>query len=203
VTESTSHRADHPGLARPALEELDELTLLRARRGDEAATRALFDRYKEPVFRFLWRMLGRQATSAVVEDLTQDTFLRGFAALDRFSPDGPARLSTWLLAIAARLALNELRRQRRRGGTAMVELDDSLRGSGRTDEAAERRAIGARIAQELERLSPEHRAVFVLRDYHDLSYHEIAHALDIELGTVQSRLSRARAALRLALEDCR
>jgi len=189
--------------ARPAaLEEIDELTLTRARRGEAAATRAVFERYHGAVYRFVWRMLGPRAAVAVVEDLTQETFLRAFAALPRFAPDGPARLSTWILTIASRIALNELRRARRRGGDATVELDaNELGGAARTDEGAERSALGARLARELARLSPDHRAVFLLREYHDLSYQEIATALELELGTVQSRLARARATLRSALED--
>src|SRR5258705_1990950 len=150
--------------------EIDDVTLRRAARGEEGANRAVFDRYHQRVFAYLWRMFGPRATLALVEDLTQDTFLRAFEALPRFSVDGPARLSTWLLAIATRIAFNELRRQRRRGGGSTVELvEDNLRGEGRTDQHAERRAIGARIAAELAKLSPEHRAVFVLREYHDLS----------------------------------
>jgi RNA polymerase sigma-70 factor, ECF subfamily len=185
-------------------DELDELTLMRARRGDEAAARALFDRYKDVVFRFLWRMVGPRAGVAVVEDLTQDTFLRAFAALDRFVDAGPARLSTWLLTIATRVGLNELRRRRRRGGTGAVELDqEALASTARTDEASERNLLGARIARALEQLPHDQRAVFILRDYHDLSYQEIATALEVELGTVQSRLSRARAALRESLGDVR
>src|SRR6185436_15814080 len=90
--------------ARPAaLEEIDELTLTRARRGEAAATRAVFERYHGAVYRFVWRMLGPRAAVAVVEDLTQETFLRAFGALPRFAPDGPARLSTWILTIASRI----------------------------------------------------------------------------------------------------
>ncbi|MGE0872304.1 MAG: RNA polymerase sigma factor [Kofleriaceae bacterium] len=199
-------RASGPSAPLPPVAggELDELTLIRARRGDPSASRALFDHYKDLVFRYLWRMFGPRSTVAAIEDLTQDTFLRAFEALDRFSAAGPARLSTWLLTIATRVGLNEVRRQRRRGAGATVEIDhDLLRSTARADEAAERRALGARIADALQDLPPEHRAVFILREYHDLSYQEIASVLEIELGTVQSRLSRARAALRAALEDIR
>src|SRR5215475_6505994 len=122
--------------------ELDELTLVRARRGDQAAARALFDHYHRQVFAFLWRMLSQHATQAAVEDLTQDTFLRAFAALPRFASDGPARLSSWLLTIATRVALNELRRRKRRPD-ATVDLDlVSVPGGTRPDESASRRALG-------------------------------------------------------------
>src|SRR4051794_10095336 len=108
--------------SRSQVEEIDDVMLTRVRRGDASAARAFFERYHRPVFRFLWRMLASRASVPVIEDLTQETFLRAFASLAKFSSDGSARLSTWLLTIASRLALNELRRQRRRGGDGMVEL---------------------------------------------------------------------------------
>jgi RNA polymerase sigma-70 factor (ECF subfamily) len=193
-----------PLVARPDAAELDELALARLCRHDPATCREFFQRHGQLVFAFLFRMLGPRATVAVVEDLTQDTFLRAFEALPRFTVEGPARVSTWLLTIATRVALNELRRSRRRGEANAVAVDTvALAGGDRPDDASERSALAARLERELARLSPEHRAVFVLREYHDLGYQEIADALEIELGTVQSRLSRARAALRRALEDLR
>lgn len=188
--------------ARVDAAELDELTLARLRRHDPPACREFFQRHGQVVFAFLFRMLGPRATVAAVEDLTQDTFLRAFEALPRFTLDGPARVSTWLLTIATRLAMNELRRSRRRGEAVDVEAV-ALAGGDRPDHASERSALAARVERELARLSPDHRAVLLLREYHDLGYQAIADALEIELGTVQSRLSRARAALRLALEDLR
>ena len=183
--------------------ELDELTLVRARRGDQAAARALFDHYHRQVFAFLWRMLSPHATQAAVEDLTQDAFLRAFAALPRFAPEGPARLSSWLLTIATRVALNELRRRKRRPD-ATVDVDlVAVPGGARPDESASRRALGALVARAIGELSDDFRAVIVLREYHDQSLDEIARALEIPVGTVQSRLARARAALRGALEGVR
>jgi len=183
--------------------ELDELTLVRARRGDQAAARALFDHYHRPVFAFLWRMLSHHATQAAVEDLTQDTFLRAFAALPRFASDGPARLSSWLLTIATRVALNELRRRKRRpDATVDVELV-AVPGGSRPDESASRRALGTIVARAIGELPDDFRVVIVLREYHDQSLDEIARALEIPVGTVQSRLARARAALREALEGLR
>lgn len=183
--------------------EIDDLTLARACRGEPAAGRAFFEHYQRTVFAFLWRMLSPRATHALVEDLLQDTFLRAFAALPRFSVGGAARPSSWLLTIATRTALNELRRQKRHPETSADHEVMGLVGGARGDESAERRALGAVLAREIGRLSPDFRAVFLLREYHDLTYEEIARALDLELGTVQSRLSRARAALREALEGLR
>ena len=179
--------------------EIDDVTLAKARRGEPAATRAFFDLYHRQVFAFVWRMLSPRASRAVVEDLVQDTFVKAFGALPRFSPDGAARPSTWLLTIATRVALNEIRRAKRKpDATVDVELV-ALPGGSNPAEAAERRALAALLEREIAALAPDHRAVFLLRDYHDRSYDDIAAALGIPIGTVQSRLARARAALREAL----
>jgi RNA polymerase sigma-70 factor (ECF subfamily) len=178
-----------------------EAELIRnAARGDQAAARAFFDHHHRQVHAFLWRMLSTRASRAVVDELTQDTFLRAFAALPAFDVAGPARVSSWLLTIATRVALNELRRlQRKPDATVNVELV-SIPGGDAPDEAARRRALGALVERAVAALAPDHRAVLVLREYHDQSLEEIGAALDLPVGTVQSRLARARAALREALK---
>ncbi len=176
--------------------ELDELTLQRARRGEPAACAALVKRYERPVFAVVSRMLAPSGRRAAVEDVAQETFLRVFRALPSWDPRGGAKLSTWILTIATRVALNELRRRPAMGeafavGAAVVTPPSpvELRSLGRAIE----RAVGA--------LSPEYRAAFVLREFHELSYDEIARALDVDVGTVKSRLSRARMALQAALAE--
>lgn len=172
----------------------------KAARGDQAAARAFFDQHHRQVHAFLWRMLSTRASRAVVDELTQDTFLRVFAALATFDPAGPARVTSWLLTIATRVALNELRRlQRKPDATVNVELV-AIPGGDAPDEAARRRALGALVERAVAALAPDHRAVLVLREYHDQSLEEIAVALELPVGTVQSRLARARAALREALK---
>src|SRR5215470_7423239 len=91
-------------------DELDDLTLARAQRGEQAAFRELVLRYQQRVFALLWRMLGARAERGTVEDLAQDTFVNVHRGLGRFRPGGPARLGTWILTIATRVALNHLRR---------------------------------------------------------------------------------------------
>lgn len=179
--------------------ELDEVTLRRAQRGDEAACRALVERYQRPVFGLLHRMLGPHRSSRV-EDLSQDTFLHVFRSLAGFAPLGPARLSTWILTIASRRAVDELRREGRTGAGLAVSLgDDDAVSPARADDGARETAVAARVAAAVARLAPEFRAAFVLRIYHGLEYAEIARALAVDLGTVKSRLARARAELRRAL----
>lgn len=100
--------------------ELDDLTLERARRGEPQATLALVQRYQGAVFALLSRMLRPSGLGDRVEELAQECFLRVFASLDRFRPGGPARLSSWILTIASRLTIDELRRRHLR----QVPLDE-------------------------------------------------------------------------------
>jgi RNA polymerase sigma-70 factor (ECF subfamily) len=179
--------------------ELDEVTLRRAQRGDEAACRALVLRYQHAVFALLSRMLGPSGRRGLVEDLAQETFLRVFRALAAFSPLGPARLSTWILTIAARLAVDELRRPA--APAAAVAGADTVAGPGRADDATRRAQLGRAIERAVGELPAEYRAAFLLREYHELAYDDIARALEVDIGTVKSRLSRARTALRAALAE--
>lgn len=175
--------------------ELDELTLKRAQRGDAAACTALVRRYERPVFAVLSRLLVPGGHRAAVEDAAQETFLRVFRALPGFALAGQARLSSWILTIATRVALNELRRR----PTVDAPLDEATATT--APPATELRALGRVIERAVAALAPEYRAAFVLREFHERSYDEIARALDVDVGTVKSRLSRARAALQAALGE--
>jgi RNA polymerase sigma-70 factor (ECF subfamily) len=178
--------------------ELDDVTLARAARGDAAAWRQLVQHHEALVWSYIWRMLRPWATQAAVEDLFQDTFLGVHRGLPRFTPSGPARLSTWILAIATRVTLNHLRQRRHdRPPTDRGEVSDGGAGAA----AMERPVLAAMLARALAALSADHRAIFVLREYHGLDYEEIARALDVEVGTVASRLNRARESLRRSLGE--
>jgi RNA polymerase sigma-70 factor, ECF subfamily len=182
-----------PAAAR-SVEPFDELMLRRAQRGEEPAWRALIERYQAPVHAVIWRLLAGRARHRV-EDLVQETFVRVLRALPDFDPKGPASLASWMLTIAARLALNELRRPEH---AALV--DEPAASGERADAGAERRRLAAAIESGVAALPAAQRAVLVLREYHDLDYAAIADALDVDLGTVKSRLARARSALRAHLE---
>ncbi len=186
-------------LPRAAARELDDVTLARAIRGERPALEQLVAHHQALVWSYLWRMLRPRATRSLVQDLFQETFLGVHRGLPRFSAAGPARLSTWILAIATRVTLSHLRRQRRHGETAPPEAEASDGGAGVA--GLERQALVAALGRALAGLTVEHRAIVLLRDYHGLEYEEIARALEIELGTVASRLNRARATLRLALAE--
>jgi RNA polymerase sigma-70 factor (ECF subfamily) len=185
----------------PHPRELDELTVARAQAGDDGACRAFLAFYQRPVFALLGRLLGRGSHRGAIEDLAQETFLRAFKALPQFDQQGPARLSTWLLTIATRLALDQLRR----APLMLVPLAAAHAQPAveRADERVVRQGLAAAIGAAVENLSPEYRAAFVLREFHELECSEIAMVLKIEADTVRSRLARARAALREALAEMR
>jgi RNA polymerase sigma-70 factor (ECF subfamily) len=170
--------------------ELDDVTLRRAQQGERGALDELVGRYHPMVHALVWRMACAQGESHVA-DLVQDALIRVIQNLARFDPAGPARLSTWILTIATRIVLND----RRRRDAPQIEP------AGYIDPAtvAAERELGAAIAAAVVELPEPQRIAFVLREYHDLDYAEIAKVLDVDVGTVKSRLSRARVAVRDAL----
>jgi RNA polymerase sigma-70 factor (ECF subfamily) len=184
----------------PARRELDELTLARAKRGDRTAFGNLVRFYQRPVFALLSRMLYSRGRRDLVEDLAQETFVRALRAISTFGDDGRDRLSSWLFTIAARVALDALKRRAWKE-EPLGELADIVPEPRRTDAGLEQRTLRDAIHEAVGQLPLGYRAVFLLREVHGMDYEEIALALEIDLGTVKSRLSRARAALRKALQE--
>lgn len=173
----------------PAAAELDDVTLRRAQQGERAALDLLVDRYHPMVHALVWRMACAQGESHVA-DLVQDSLVRVLQALPRFKLVGPARLSTWILTIVTRVVLND----RRRGPPPDAKFEPVACIDPAT--AAADVELGAAIAKAVLELPAAQRIAFVLREYHDLDYDEIAEALEVDVGTIKSRLSRARAAVR-------
>jgi len=178
--------------------ELDDLALARARTGDATALRALIELYQDRVFALIWRMMLGRGTERT-HDLAQETFVRVLRGVPQFDPRGTAKLSTWILTIATRVVLNE----RRRAARDRVESDDdaiaATASNDRADAALDRSRLTEALTAGIAALHDDQRAVFVLREYHELEYAEIAAALEIEENTVRSRLHRARTSLRAAL----
>jgi len=182
--------------------ELSEITLARAQRGDAAALTALVETYGARVHALVSRMLvGRPR--ALSEDLCQDALVKVIQGLPRFDPRGPARLSTWILTVATRTCIDHLRRERTRHEELcpQAEVLQPPSRDGGLEGAVQRRQLARRVERAMSALPEEQRAVLVLRAYHDLDYQEIAQALGIEVGTVKSRLGRARLALRQVLAE--
>ena len=182
-----------------ASSDLDEVTLARAQRGDRQAFRALVERYQRPLFALLSRMLRPAGKEALVEDLAQEAFVRVFRGLPAFGSDGRTNLAAWILTIAARLAIDELRRPPQRH-ESLDRLALAVPGGATADVESERRGVASAIERAVATLTPEQRAAFLLREVHEMDYESIAEALGVDVGTVKSRLSRARAALRRALQ---
>lgn len=166
--------------------------IARAQHGDVAAFSELVARHQDRIYRFLVR-LTRSTDDA--RDLTQESFLHAWEALERWRPE--ARFSTWLFQIARNQALDLLRRSKRAEFVALEDDDDAtLPCPAPTPEAAlETRQRFHGLERALARLPTEHREILLLREIEALSYEEIAAVLDIGLGTVKSRLARARAGL--------
>lgn len=176
--------------------DLDRSTLDRCRASDPIAFRAFVVRYERSVFALLSRILGR---GPEVEDLAQETFLRAFRALPSFDPEGSASVSTWLLTIATRLALDTKRKTatvRAHAETAATEATTDLTPERDSARAELRRAIARATAE----LPEDQRAAFVLAQFHGFSIAEIAAALNAPEATVKTRLFRAREKLARALE---
>lgn len=173
------------------------------------AAEELFRRYHAPVRQLVGRML-RQAPET--EDLVQEVFLKAFRGIHGFK--GESSFKTWIYQIATNTCLNHLAKAERKyahdaleqpiGPDGELTLADRLASSKPGPEATlETREVYERVVSAIDRLSPEFRAVVVLRDLQDLSYEEVAESLGLNLGTVKSRLARGRRQLQKWLGDLR
>ena len=167
----------------------------RLRRGDPRAFEDLVIAYQHRVFGVALRMLRNRSEA---EEIAQEVFLRVHRAVEDFR--GEAKLSTWLYAITSRLCLNRLASGERRMAREGEESLERLRGDADPAAHVERIELEAALQRAITELPEERRIVVVLRDFEGLSYEEIAAALDLPLGTVRSRLHRARTDLKEKLE---
>lgn len=173
----------------------DELLLQKAGKGDQAAFLELYDRYREPIFRFAYRLLG---SVEIAEDITHDCFLSLIRRPDGFRPERAA-LRTYLFAIARNLALKHFRKTGRETG-----LDDMTE----EPEVSPRQAPLRRLLDEeltayvrdaVFRLPPLQREALILYEYEGLSLNEIAAVVDADAGAIKARLYRARESLKRSL----
>jgi RNA polymerase sigma-70 factor (ECF subfamily) len=168
----------------------------RLRAGEASAFEEFVTAYQHRVFGVALRMLGNAAEA---QDVAQEAFLRAHRGLAEFR--GDARLSTWLYAIVSRLCLNRLagteRRLARHGEETLARLPDTGPGP---DQAFERGELEEALHRAIAELPDERRIVVVLRDVEGLAYEEIAEVLELPVGTVRSRLHRARLDLKEKLE---
>lgn len=181
----------------------DEQALInRARRGNLDAFNALVLRYQDAVYSVAYRIMGEPASAA---DAAQDAFIIAFRCLSTFR-DGNFR--AWLLRIVTNQCYDELRRLRRQHTTSVEDLPDADADDGPAlpdksdtpEQVVQQRELQRAIQDCINRLSADQRVVLVLCDVEGMSYEEIAASADINLGTVKSRLSRARVSVRNCLQ---
>lgn len=165
--------------------------------GEERAFEELVDRYQARLLNFVYRTVGDRERA---EDLVQEVFIRVYRHLHRF--DRSKKFSTWVYTIASNLAKNELRNRSRNPlvlfQTVKKNWDDEDRPlqfedtTSRPDDMYRKRRLREVVEQSVAQLPEHHRSVFVLRELEGKSYEEIAEITGCNLGTVKSRLNRAR-----------
>ena len=174
----------------------DAELLEQARRGNERSFHELVDRYGDELFRLARALLGHTADA---EDTLQETFLGAFQSMRRF--EGRSSVRTWLTRILVRQAA--LRRRKRNRAVAFPDGSSERVRTASAGDPTDAMDLKVDFEAALQRLSLEHREVIMLRQVQGLSYQEIAGVLNVPRGTVESRLHRARGALRILLDDYR
>jgi RNA polymerase sigma-70 factor (ECF subfamily) len=173
--------------------------------GEERAFSELVERYQTRLLNFIYRTIGDRDRA---EDLVQEVFIRVYRHLHRF--DRSKKFSTWAYTIASNLAKNELRNRSRNPlvlfQTMQGASDDEDRplqfedSTSRPDDMYRKRHLRELVEDTVAKLPEHHRQVFVLRELEGKSYEEIAEITDCNLGTVKSRLNRARTAFAAIIE---
>ena len=173
--------------------------------GEERAFSELVERYQTRLLNFIYRTIGDRDRA---EDLVQEVFIRVYRHLHRF--DRSKKFSTWVYTIASNLAKNELRNRSRNPlvlfQTMQGASDDEDRplqfedSTSRPDDMYRKRHLRELVEDTVAKLPEHHRQVFVLRELEGKSYEEIAEITDCNLGTVKSRLNRARTAFAAIIE---
>src|ERR1700758_371783 len=187
--------------------EHDDIALVkRCQAGDSSAFNDLITRYRSKVFTMIYGMVQNEQDAW---DLAQEGFLKAWKSIHRFK--GESSFYTWLYRIMTNVTIDSLRRK---GIHGEAEFDDriapgNIEPASRTTPSVDllphqklqQRDIRQRINEAIEKLSPEHRAVIVMKEMEDLQYSEIAEILNCSLGTVMSRLFYARKNLQPLLRD--
>lgn len=206
---AAADRCFPPGTAPAPVRFDDEALVRRFHDGDGAALGPLIEKYQDRVFRTCLRLCGNPDDAA---DLTQDVFVRVFETLKGFA--GRSGFYTWLFRIAVNMSISHRRKAHTRRTTSLDAPragPDGSPGDSAAQSLAAASAPPDRASADRERcnavsaaladLDDEHRTILVLRDVEDFDYGEVAEILEVPVGTVKSRLHRARMALKAKLES--
>src|SRR5213083_1515875 len=193
------------GIEPAAIDDIELVT--RCQRGDTAAFNELVTKYRGKVYSMIFNMVRNEQDAW---DLAQDGFVKAWKSIGRFR--GQSSFYTWIYRIIMNVIIDWLRKKQVKGGGAefddaiqLREIDPASKTVPKTQElphqAMERDEIRARIEKAIGQLSPEHRAVILMKEIDEMQYHEVAEALGCSIGTVMSRLFYARKKLQSLLRD--
>jgi RNA polymerase sigma-70 factor (ECF subfamily) len=194
-----------PAISWSGVEGRETALVARCSAGDELACAELVQEHQRMVYQLAVHLLGDPQEAL---DLSQDVFLRVFRSLSQFR--GQSTLKTWIYRIVVTQARNRQRWWRRRRVDAQVSLDEHVAVNGELpstmlasspDRVFTQKELAERLWNALDSLPFDHRTAIVLREVEGLSYEEIAFSLGVAVGTVKSRLARARGMLRAELRD--
>jgi RNA polymerase sigma-70 factor, ECF subfamily len=179
----------------------DEELVARSRGGDLDSFNQLVLRWERPIYALAYRVIGREEDA---RDVAQETFLRAFRALGGFK--GQAKFSSWLYRITLNLCRDWIRRERRSNiapvpeGIDLVELAGEATPSETIEDLVSRKQLGEAVARAMALLPDEQRTAIILKEYHGLTFQEIADLLDCPLSTVKTRLYQGLTVLRRHLQ---
>jgi RNA polymerase sigma-70 factor, ECF subfamily len=192
----------------PAQTEVSEIELVkRCQRGEAKAFDELVTRYRTRIFGMIYNMVHNEQDAW---DLAQDSFLKAWKSIGRFR--GKSSFYTWIYRIVMNVTIDHMRKKQIKGGGAefddriqLKEIEPAAKTAPKADELPfermERRELRQKIDNAIAQLTPEHRAVILMKETEDMQYHEIAEALGCSIGTVMSRLFYARKRLQNLLKD--
>jgi RNA polymerase sigma-70 factor, ECF subfamily len=178
----------------------DEELVARSIRGDSESFNELILRWERPIYSLAYRTIGREEDA---RDVCQETFLRAFRALPAFR--GQAKFSSWLYRIALNLCRDWMRRERRAPivqapeNVDLVELAAAAEPSESIEDLVARKDLARTVEQIMARLPEEQRTAIILKEYHGLTFQEIADLAGCPLSTVKTRLYQGLAVLRREL----
>ena len=182
----------------------DEELVDRSRSGDVESFNQLITRWERPIYALAYRVIGQEEDA---RDVCQETFLRAFRGLAGFK--GQAKFSSWLYRIALNLCRDWIRRRRRTPISTLpedVELDDLASEVGPSESVEDlvaRRELSGVVEVAMARLPEEQRTAIILKEYHGMTFQEIADLQGCPLSTVKTRLYQGLSVLRRDLEESR